>query len=72
MESGLSVLQVAITEQMTEVALAILAHPEYDQVNARDVMGSTALHQAILMNSMDSDGAVPGHPGQERLPRDLR
>ena len=45
---GRSLLQLAIIKHMPDVALAILAHPQLDQVNQRDSLGSTALHAAAL------------------------
>ena len=46
---GRSLLQHAIIKLMPNVALAILAHPEFDQINKRDFMGATALHSAAVL-----------------------
>ena len=49
--TGQSALQVAIVQHMPEVALAVLDHPEFEQVNARDFTGATALHAAVATGS---------------------
>lgn len=44
--TGQSLLHVALDKDLPGVALALIAHPEFDQINARDQAGSTVLHHA--------------------------
>lgn len=55
-----SLLHVAVRNWMTRVALAVLAHPEFDEVNSRDLCGSTALHIAAEQGSCDLCAAILG------------
>ena len=55
---GRSLLQHAIMKRMPELALPILAHPEFDQVNKRDFLGITALHAAAALGYVDVCRAI--------------
>ena len=57
-ETGQTVLHLSTTRGMTAVSLAILGHPEFDEVNARDWRRCTALHLAAMQGNAEICRAI--------------
>lgn len=56
--SGHTLLHVAIKKKMPDVALAIIAHPQFDLINERLRSGATALHLAARWGMMEVCKAI--------------